>query len=68
MHIRVPVIAQVDSVGIQHGDYLEDHMISQDLSNRVLAHQEVNHTYETQAHTRRKIDLKRKPKARLAVN
>lgn len=48
----LPVVAQVDAVGIQHGDDLEDHVISQDLSHGMLAHQEVNHTYikRTRAH------------------
>lgn len=62
----LPVVAQVDAVRIQHGDDLEDHMISQDLSHGMLAHQEVNHTYikHTRAHrnTHTEIDLKREPK------
>lgn len=54
-----PVVAQVDAVRIQHGHDLEDHVVSQDLSHGVLAHQEVNHTYIRRAraarteHTRR---------------
>lgn len=42
---RSPVVAQVDAVGIQHGHDLEDHVVPEDLSHGVLAHQEVNHAY-----------------------
>lgn len=66
---RSPVVSQVDAVGIQHGHDLEDHVVSEDLSHGVLAHQEVNHTYirRTRGHARahrthtvREMDLKRK--------
>lgn len=55
----VPVVAQINSVRIQHRDDLEDDVIPQDLSNWMLAHQEVDHTYERPTQRTEK-DLKRK--------
>lgn len=55
MYGCVPVVAQINSVGIQHRDYFEDDMIPQDLSHWMLAHQEVDHTYQRRKQRTKKI-------------
>lgn len=41
-----PVVAQVHTIRVEHGYDFKDHMITQDLCHRVLAHQEVDKTYK----------------------
>ena len=38
----LPVVAQIDSVRVEHGNDFKDHMITQDLGHRMFADQEVN--------------------------
>ena len=37
-----PVIAQVDTIRVEHGCDLEDQVLPQNMSNRVLAYEEVS--------------------------
>ncbi len=39
-----PVVSQVHAVRVEHGNDLKDHMITQDLSDGMLADQKVDET------------------------